>query len=661
MKRKLLFAGAFAVAAMFAAGCSSNALDEELLTPGTPDVEEPVIPDGPATEEMRLEAPGQVIVAEDPDTRTTLSGNNVYWQVGDQATVFPGNGVTGRIFEAQNGSASTTTFLGQVSAAELAATSFVYTYPANAAVKRTSGTSNQLQGITIPATQGLVANSFGRGAAVSVGQGSSSLNFKNITGLVKIPIKASGAAISITAISVTGPNVLCGTGNVDAAVANPVLTSISDGSATVTLSGSAVSVAKDATTTFYAAVNPVNDPGTYTITVKTSDNKSFTTAVSGAGVARAKITALPTVTVSSSALTASIHYGMYNSYLRTANGAFDIDITARSYDPVTCKTIGTTTGTAVKDAIVYWRENTLTVGTLTVSGNKVAVSNLSGTGNALIAIRDASGNVLWSYHVWKPNDSATALINYVSDKGEKAYKVMPMALGATTKQGAGSAGLYYQWGRKDPLGRVSDITSGSSWIAMTAGTGGKLPSSAAVSQASAGSTNGAVLLYSVKNPATFIYYSSSTTYDWMPSKYNSLWGNAAGYSYPESTYKSVFDPCPQGYKVAPKELWRIFTKYTGNTSTAANFNVSGSFANGWTFYVASTNKTGATDFYPASGCRNSNSGGLTNVGTGGYAWSSSPNSASSVYGSNLNFSSSLVNPEGGNYRAYGFPVRCVQE
>ncbi len=147
----------------------------------------------------------------------------------------------------------------------------------------------------------------------------------------------------------------------------------------------------------------------------------------------------------------------------------------------------------------------------------------------------------------------------------------------------------------------------------------------------------------------------------MPSKYNSLWGNAAGYSYPESTYKSVFDPCPQGYKVAPKELWRIFTKYTGNTSTAANFNVSGSFANGWTFYVASTNKTGATDFYPASGYRYSHSGGLSNVGTYGYAWSSSPYSASSVRGSNLGFNGSSVSPENSVSRAGGFPVRCVQE
>ncbi len=63
----------------------------------------------------------------------------------------------------------------------------------------------------------------------------------------------------------------------------------------------------------------------------------------------------------------------------------------------------------------------------------------------------------------------------------------------------------------------------------------------------------------------------------------------------------------------------------------------------------------------ASGSRTSHSGGLYSVGAGGYAWGSSPTSASSVLGSNLFFTSSSVNPEGYSNRSYGFPVRCVQE
>ncbi len=49
------------------------------------------------------------------------------------------------------------------------------------------------------------------------------------------------------------------------------------------------------------------------------------------------------------------------------------------------------------------------------------------------------------------------------------------------------------------------------------------------------------------------------------------------------------------------------------------------------------------------------------MGTLGYAWSSSPSSASSVYGSNLSFYGSGVFPEFNYYRAYGFPVRCARQ
>ncbi len=79
------------------------------------------------------------------------------------------------------------------------------------------------------------------------------------------------------------------------------------------------------------------------------------------------------------------------------------------------------------------------------------------------------------------------------------------------------------------------------------------------------------------------------------------------------------------------------------------------------FAEGENKRGGATDFYPASGYRASGSGGLYNVGADGYAWSSSPISASSVYGSLLSFSSSYVNPENLSNRAYGFPVRGGRE
>ena len=65
--------------------------------------------------------------------------------------------------------------------------------------------------------------------------------------------------------------------------------------------------------------------------------------------------------------------------------------------------------------------------------------------------------------------------------------------------------------------------------------------------------------------------------------------------------------------------------------------------------------------YPASGHRASGSGGLGSVSTSGFFWSNSSLSATSMHGSSLDFYSNSINPENFYYRAFGFPVRCVQE
>jgi hypothetical protein len=76
-----------------------------------------------------------------------------------------------------------------------------------------------------------------------------------------------------------------------------------------------------------------------------------------------------------------------------------------------------------------------------------------------------------------------------------------------------------------------------------------------------------------------------------------------------------------------------------------------------TYYTYKT----ATDekvVFPAAGYRND--GALDLVGIKGYYWSSSVDYGAYTY--NLSFASGYVNPDDGfNYRAYGFPVRCIQE
>ncbi|MDE5709470.1 MAG: fibrobacter succinogenes major paralogous domain-containing protein [Alistipes sp.] len=65
-------------------------------------------------------------------------------------------------------------------------------------------------------------------------------------------------------------------------------------------------------------------------------------------------------------------------------------------------------------------------------------------------------------------------------------------------------------------------------------------------------------------------------------------------------------------------------------------------------------------FASASGYRGYTTGALTNVGTQGDYWSSSPGDATSANADGMWFDSGSMVLMGGTNRSYGFTVRCVQ-
>ena len=401
------------------------------------------------------------------------------------------------------------------------------------------------------------------------------------------------------------------------------------------------------------------------------------------------------------------YYGPHNSYLVYGETTVNIDVTPFKSDMRFRKT-GTPASSAPQPskAKLLWKENTLTGITVgTISNNKVPVTGISGNGNAVVAITDASDNILWSYHIWVPEIDPTAgLLTYAIPSSSigsgSTYEVMPIALGAmnkatvavdgtgTTESNAKSFGLYYQWGRKDPLGRPSTINaSGDSYVATSFdGLSGITKWNQPENMCDL-STNSAItpntidvdmIGYATRNPTQFIYDTKDAhNYDWVIKKNDYLWGNGSGYLYPRKAqiYKSIYDPCPEGYRVAPKDLWNRFTVDGGNknfsslsgaeltTSRDENFNAANrqslATQHGYFFYYTAWHD-GDTDFYPASGYRYRASGALTSVGSNGFSWSSSP-TQSSTYAGYLGFYATLVYPQNNFSRAYGFPVRCVRE
>ena len=262
-------------------------------------------------------------------------------------------------------------------------------------------------------------------------------------------------------------------------------------------------------------------------------------------------------------------------------------------------------------------------------------------GNAVIAAKDASGKILWSWHIWL-TDQPQGQVYY-----NNAGTMMDRNLGATsaTPGDAGALGLLYQWGRKDPFLGSSSISS--STVAKSTIT---WPSAV-----SSNSSRGTVA-YAVANPTTYIILNSSNG-DWYYTGSSSTDNTRWTTSY---MVKSIYDPCPAGWRVPDGGANGVWSKALGSSSSFTNSSLYSSSNEGMNF----SGKFGSasTIWYPASGYRNDSGVSLDYVGGIGIYWSASPDGYDAYYLYFNNFGSidDSVRPSDGNFRAYGYSVRCLQ-
>ena len=254
-------------------------------------------------------------------------------------------------------------------------------------------------------------------------------------------------------------------------------------------------------------------------------------------------------------------------------------------------------------------------------------------GNAVIAAKDADGNVLWSWHIWFTDQPQGQ--EYYNNAGT----MMDRNLGATsaTPGDVGALGLLYQWGRKDPFLGSSSIGGSNLSISTLAKSTITWPSAVETSY-SVGTVD-----YVTSNPTTFVK-PSSWPYDWhYSSRDNNLWTTS-------DKSKSVYDPCPSGWRVpdgGTNGIW-LNAGFDDTTYDSTNKGIS--------FSISSPSKT----WYPASGYRHYYYGDLGGVGRSGSYWSASPYGYGACY---LVFrNDGYVNPSSSDdARAGGQSVRCLQE
>lgn len=169
-------------------------------------------------------------------------------------------------------------------------------------------------------------------------------------------------------------------------------------------------------------------------------------------------------------------------------------------------------------------------------------------GNAVIAIKNSSGTILWSWHLWfTVTDLASLAQTYNS-----GAVFMDRNLGALTRTHSNSNtfdyGLMYQWGRKDPFqnsvypGFTSGYVSSSDWATCY------IPATLGTAESRAVVSNPTVASM-VAYPTTFSngsYFNSSLDRDnWASDITEDLWQES----------KTIFDPCPSGWKVPDKSAW----------------------------------------------------------------------------------------------------------
>lgn len=286
------------------------------------------------------------------------------------------------------------------------------------------------------------------------------------------------------------------------------------------------------------------------------------------------------------------------------------------------KTVGITTLTKTWSAGLLWTDQLYgSEGSIksiipNISDGYILVETGNVAGNGIIYIKNASGTIVWSWHIWVTDYKPDSYIAETT-RTYNGYTWMVCDIGSTDIDSSWkfSNGLYFQWGRKDPF--ASTVIYDENRISIP-----KQDATVALADN---------LVMSVNNPGCF-YTNATAPYDWYTTsataQKNDLWS---------ATKKTNYDPCPLGWRVPPMAAWGTSFPTPTKEPTGRLFS-----SIGW---------------YPFMGFLIGNDK-PNGTGTSGYNWGATASGEQvSAFAYNLN-DVYLYNKF---KRAYGMHVRCVKE
>ena len=154
--------------------------------------------------------------------------------------------------------------------------------------------------------------------------------------------------------------------------------------------------------------------------------------------------------------------------------------------------------------------------------------------------------VLWSWHLWCT--PVPQIIEYTAPRTGHEYTIMDRNVGATTSTLGlvTTQGLQYQFGRKDPFTTSLDYDEEVA-VFLRNVRSDSLPHLFSYEEP-------LTIAQAIGKPDVFIHRMNLSGGKWCEtSEMKYLWGNPEGQVeyFPSLTVKTIYDPCPIGYKVPP--------------------------------------------------------------------------------------------------------------
>ena len=543
----------FSIVAAFAAILAFSSC-QDAIQPETPDT--PVSDSGfkvfTATTEMTA-------------TKTSLDGNDtdgyvVNWETGDQITIVDNAGNVGIYTTNESGTKADFTF---TSGTEVSEAPFKAYYPASL---YNNGTP------TLPASQDYSPANIHQ-APMYAESSNASLQFKNLGGIVRLNVSTTMSGKKVRKIILTATQGMSGAITNAATLASESYMATVSGTAGVTLDcgQSGVAIGNDAVP-FHFSV-PANTYTGLKITVITTDGIFQTRTLKSDKSIIAERSSIADVTVSFNNMSATdlSAKGTANTYMVSAAGNYKFNATVKGnggIDPLTGTKATALSG--ISGVKVLWELGDTYGKTIKYYGGAFDINYADGyvyfstpenfqNGDAYVAVVDDSDNILWSWLIWATD--APSITTY-NDLG-----IMDRNLGATATGNVACRGMMYAWGRKDPFPSPNN----GSYTPNTF-----VPARMTAFTISNFDAEGMTVAYSIAHPTTYLQ-GWSYRYWQTESEFslNMWWSDG----------KTIYDPCPLGWKVPSMDEMQIVVNsgvnlpgngFIGNVSTDFDYGNPGS-------------------------------------------------------------------------------------